>query len=164
MHKLLKSSLFAAVVAASGLVAVGPLHAVTAVVQPHSIVLDQATQAGNIVQHVRRGFRGGGRSFSRGGFRGGRSMYWRRGGINRGWRGGRWAGRPGWRGGRWAGRRGWGAVGWRRGWGYRRGWGWGGYGYSGYWGGGACGYGWRWSFRWGRCVPVGGVVFGFGGY
>ena len=141
MHNLLKSGLLAAVVTASGLVAVGPLHAVTAVVQPHSIVLDQATQAPSIVQHVRRGF-GGGRggisrgSFGRGGYRGGRSMYWRRGGINRGWRG----------------------------WGYRRGWGWGGYGYSGYWGGGACGYGWRWSFRWGRCVPVGGVVFGFGGY
>src|SRR5262245_49010762 len=112
MHKLLKLSLLAAVVTASGLVAVGPLHAVTAVVQPHSIVLDQATQAGDIVQHVRRGF-GGGRGgisrggFNRGAFRGGRSMYWRRGGINRGWRGGRWAGRPGWRGGRWAGRPGW---------------------------------------------------------
>jgi hypothetical protein len=160
MNKLLKLGLLTAVVTASGLVAVGPLHAVTAVVQPHSIVLDQATQAGNIVEQVRRGGRGGlsRGGFNRGAIRGGRSMYWRRGGINRGWRGGRWAGRPGWRGGRWAGR-----PGWRRGWGYRRGWGWGGYGYSGYWGG-ACGYGWRWSPRWGRCVPVGGVVFGFGGY
>jgi hypothetical protein len=160
MHKLLKSSLVAAFVTSSGLFAAGPLHAVTAVVQPHSIVLDEVAQAGDLVQHIRRGGRGGmGRGgFNRGGFRGGRSMYWRRGGINRGWRGGRWAGRPGW------GRPGWRRPGWRRGWGYRRGWGWGGYGYSGYWGGGACGFGWRWSFQWGRCVPVGGVTFGFGGY
>ena len=83
-----------------------PSQAVTPLVQPHSIVLDQATQTGNLVEHVRRGgFGGGGRGFSRGGFsrggfgRGG-SMYWRRGGVGRrGWAGGRrWHGGvgPGW--------------------------------------------------------------------
>ena len=139
MPKLLGLAVVAVATTAAALFVAQPSQAVTPLVQPHSIVLDQATQSGNLVEHVRRGgFAGGGRGFSRGGFsrggfgRGG-SMYWRRGGVGRrGWAGGRrWHGgvgpgwgRPGWGRPGW-GRPGWGAAGWR-GRGFRRGWGYGG--------------------------------------
>ena len=83
MTRLAKLTVVAAATAAT-LFMIQPLQAVTAVV-PHSVILNQVDQAStNLVQHVRRGGRGGG--FGRGGFSRGGGAYWRRGGINRGWR------------------------------------------------------------------------------
>ena len=104
MPKFLGLAVVAVATTAAALFVAQPSQAVTPLVQPHSIVLDQATQTGNLVEHVRRGgFAGGGRGFSRGGFsrggfgRGG-SMYWRRGGVGR-------PGGPGSRVARWCGPR-----------------------------------------------------------
>ena len=162
MAMLMKATLLAAATTAATLFA-QPAQSATTVLQPHSILLDQANQASTEqVVPVGRGFGGGGRGFGGGG------MMWRHGGMG-GWHGGMGGWHGGWRGVGWRG----GGWGWRRGWGgrgfVRRGWGWGGpaWGWGGGWPvygygyGGGCPYGFVWTYRWG-CVPYGG--YGYGGY
>src|SRR4029453_9768613 len=87
-----------------------PVQSATTVLQPHSILLDQANQVSTErVIPVGRGWGGG-----HGHWGGGGGMMWRRGGMggwgHRGWGGGGW-GHRGWGGGGW-GHRGWGGGGW----------------------------------------------------
>src|SRR5262245_26812134 len=124
--------------AASATLFAQPVQSATAVLQPHSILLDQVGQV-STEQVIPVG--GG-----HGHWGGGGGMMWRHGGM------GSWGG-------------GWGNRGW---WGHRRFvrrvWGWGGgwpaygYGYAG-----DCPYG-VWTYQWG-CVPYGvygGPGFGYG--
>jgi hypothetical protein len=173
MSRFVGMSVMTAAFAAAALLVAPPAQAVTAVLQPHMILLDQADQAStNSVVAVRS--RGGFGGSFRGSMRGG-SMMWRRGSMGGrwggGWRGAAWGGRwhggnwgNRWHGGRWAGR--WHGGKWNNRW-YRRGWGYRGWGvpwgFGGYYAGsygGACGYGYRWTYRWG-CVPVYGYGFGY---
>jgi hypothetical protein len=147
MSNVWRLTLLAAATAGTVLFVPQPLQAVTAVVQPHAIVADQASD--NLIESVRRG---GGRSFRGGNFGRGGGMYWRRGSMGSR----RWAGGRRWHGGVWHGGR-WNRGDWRwrgRGWGYRR-HGWGPGIYGGYWGGWGrrCPIGYRWTYTWG-CIPL----------
>src|SRR4029453_10795557 len=136
-----------------------PVQSATTVLQPHSILLDQANQVSTErVIPVGRGWGGGHGPWGggQGHWGGGGGMMWRRGGMggwgHRGWGGGGW-GHRGWGGGGW-GHRGWG--GWGRGGG-------GGWGHQGLGGapafvprggglGGGVAFLWLWLGGWVACL------------